>query len=71
MTEKRFTTEIVDWWKTADQIKIVKENGKWIDADDCASLLNALYEENERLHDEIFRLRTMIAYDRTAGDKDE
>ena len=29
------------------------------------------YKENERLHDEIFRLRTMIAYDRTVGDKDE
>lgn len=38
---------------------------------DCCKLLNALHEENERLHDEIFRLRTMIAYDRTVGNKDE
>ena len=27
--------------------------------------LNELHEENERLHNEIFRLRTIMAYDRT------
>lgn len=32
-------------------------------------LLNEFYEENERLHDEIFKLRTEIAYDRTVNDK--
>lgn len=45
MNQKRFTTEIVDWWKTANQTKIVKKDGEWIDADDCATLLNAMYEQ--------------------------
>ena len=31
-------------------------------------LLNELHEENEKLHDEIFRLRTELAYDRTVND---
>ena len=30
--------------------------------------LNELAEENQRLHDEVFRLRTELAYDRTVND---
>lgn len=32
-------------------------------------LLNELAEENEKLHDKIFRLRTELAYDRTEKEK--
>ena len=50
---------------------IIFENGFGLSQQKACDLLNTLHEENERLHDEIFRLRTMIAYDRTVGDKDE
>ena len=49
MTEKRFTSKVVDWWHNVDKVRVVFENGEWIDADDCAKLLNALYEENKQL----------------------
>ena len=50
------------------------EDGEYIgdvrtrDADTFIKLLNHLHKENERLHDEIFRLRTIMAYDRTVND---
>lgn len=53
------------------ELKDIYGHYKYDDINQICDLLNALHEENERLHDEIFRLRTMIAYDRTVGDKDE
>ena len=52
MTEnKRFTSKVVDWWHNVGEVRVVFDNGEWIDADNCAKLLNALHEENEQLKD--------------------
>ena len=79
-------TEQIDAWYTLEKLFIVTdilEDEKydlrnWRDVGKIIGKLNRvtgrvvkLDKENERLHDEIFRLRTMIAYDRTVGDKDE
>lgn len=52
MTKKRFTSKIVDWWHNINEVRVVFDNGEWIDAYDCAKLLNALYEENQQLKKE-------------------
>ena len=44
---KRFTSKVVDWWHGVDKVRVVFDNGKWIDADTCAKLLNDLHEEKE------------------------
>lgn len=52
MTEKRFTSKVVNWWHNVDEVRVVFDNGEWIDADDCAKLLDALYQENQQLKKE-------------------
>ena len=49
MTEKRFTSKVVDWWHNVDKVRVVFDNGEWIDADNCVKLLNALHKENQQL----------------------
>ena len=69
MTEKRFTSKVVDWWHDVDKVRVVFDKGEWIDADGCAILLNALHEENEQLKnqnellsDELEQCKAVIDY---------
>ena len=57
MTEKRFTSKVVNWWHNIDEVRVVFDKGEWIDADNCAKLLNALYKENEQLKEQNRQLR--------------
>ena len=61
MTEKRFTSKVVDWWHNVDNVRVVFDNGEWIGADNCAKLLNELHEENEQLKEEIKDLNDILA----------
>lgn len=66
MTKKRFTLKkytIEDYAILDDGTEIAYASNK--SAFTFCELLNELHEENERLYDEIFRLRTELAYDRT------
>ena len=49
MTEKRFTTDVVDWWHNVNEVKVVFDNGEWIDADKCCDLLNTQHEQIQEL----------------------
>ena len=42
----------------------ITDNGEFMSYGQIETTLNALYEENQQLHDEVFRLRTNLAYDR-------
>ena len=69
MTEKRFTYD-------SKTVSILKDGEFWLDGNvdtacnhsEICQELNELAEENQRLHDEVFRLRTELAYDRTVND---
>ena len=81
MTEKRFRVqehylrssygiEAENWLVTNDNHSVVlndKAEAHMVAnmSNDIIDKLNHLHEENEKLHDEIFRLRTELAYDRT------
>lgn len=60
MTEKRFTSKVVDWWHNVDEVRVVFDNGEWIDADNCAKLLNALHEENQQLKNKLSKIEKKI-----------
>ena len=67
MTDKRFTCKIDE--SDGHLVDVWYDNGKPIySGSKVCDLLNELHEENEKLHDEIFRLRTELAYDRTVND---
>lgn len=67
MVEKRFALA----YETNDQYSIwwaVRDGDITLWKEEVVDCLNSLHEENERLHDEIFRLRTELAYDRTVNE---
>ena len=63
MTEKRFTY-VIDNGK--DTIYDLSENGDILENMlEIENMMNQLDNENQRLHEEIFRLRTELAFERT------
>jgi len=70
MSEKRFTYD-------SKTVSILKDGEFWLDGNvdtacnhsEICQELNELAEENQRLHDEVFRLRTELAYDRTVKEE--